>query len=194
MKKGSLPVDVHRSKTSLLKLPSFYLVLKEVESQVDNFKQITIFQFVNLSVDSVPSLTEIQFWVLANSFLGGWEEGGCGWGDMVYHYTRWPTLVISDQVFFFFQGKRESRTKAKKDRLIAGYNLGYFTAYKYTVWQMALNTLIQKKSVFSDNPLFASLAKLIWTTFYNSGCCFRPLYESFTGVLFLKPFCHYKQT
>ena len=31
------------------------------------------------------------------------------------------------------QGKRESRTKAKKDRLIAGYNLGYFTAYKYTV-------------------------------------------------------------
>ena len=145
MKKGSLPVDVHRSKTSLLKLPSFYLVLKEVESQVDNFKQITIFQFVNLSVDSVPSLTEIQFWVLANSFLGGWEEGGCGWGDMVYHYTRWPTLVISDQVFFFFQGKRESRTKAKKDRLIAGYNLGYFTAYKYTVWQMALNTLIQKK-------------------------------------------------
>ena len=169
-------------------------MLKEVESQVDNFKQITIFQFVNLSVDSVPSLTEIQFWVLANSFLGGWGEGGCGWGDMVYHYTRWPTLVISDQVFFFFQGKRESRTKAKKDRLIAGYNLGYFTAYKYTVWQMALNTLIQKKSVFSDNPLFASLAKLIWTTFYNSGCCFRPLYESFTGVLFLKPFFHYKQT
>ena len=52
---------------------------------------------------------------------------------MVYHYTRWPTLVISDQVFVFFQGKRESRTKAKKDRLIAGYNLGYFTAYKYTV-------------------------------------------------------------
>ena len=34
---------------------------------------------------------------------------------------------------FFFQGKRESRTKAKKDHLIAGYNLGYFTAYKYTV-------------------------------------------------------------
>ena len=100
---------------------------------MDNFKQIAVFQFVNLSVDSVPSLTEIQFWVLANSFLVGWGKGGCGWGDMVYHYTRWPTLVISDQVFFFFQGKRESRTKAKKDRLIAGYNLGYFTAYKYTV-------------------------------------------------------------
>ena len=83
----------------------FYLVLKEVESQVDNFKQITVFQFVNLSVDSVPSLTEIQFWVLANSFLGGWGEGGLWMGDMVYHYTRWPTLVISDQVFFFFSGK-----------------------------------------------------------------------------------------
>ena len=114
MKKGSLPVDVHRSKTSLLKLPSFYLVLKEVESQVDNFKQITIFQFVNLSVDSVPSLTEIQFWVLANSFLGGWGEGGCGWGDMVYHYTRWPTLVISDQVFFFFSGKTRKSYKSQE--------------------------------------------------------------------------------
>ena len=34
---------------------------------------------------------------------------------------------------FFFLGKRESGTKAQKDRLIAGYNLGYFTAYKYTV-------------------------------------------------------------
>ena len=101
---------------------------------MNNFKQITVFQFVNLSVDSVPSLTEIQFWVLANSFLVGvGGKGDCGWGDMVYHYTRWPTLAISDQVFFFFQGKRESRTKAKKDRLIAGYNLGYFTAYKYTV-------------------------------------------------------------
>ena len=100
---------------------------------MDNFKQITVFQFVNLSVDSVPSLTEIQFWVLANSFLGGWGEGGLWMGDMVYHYTRWPTLVILVIRCFFFQGKRESRTKAKKDRLIAGYNLGYFTAYKYTV-------------------------------------------------------------
>ena len=170
-------------------------MLKEVESQVDNFKQITIFQFVNLSVDSVPSLTEIQFWVLANSFLGGWGEGGLWMGGYgISLHTMADLGNLRSGAFFFFQGKRESRTKAKKDRLIAGYNLGYFTAYKYTVWQMALNTLIQKKSVFSDNPLFASLAKLIWTTFYNSGCCFRPLYESFTGVLFLKPFCHYKQT
>ena len=105
-------------------------MLNEVESQVDNFKQISVFQFVNLNVDSVPSLTEIQFWVLANRFLGG--VGGRG--AVAYHYTRWPTLVICDQVlFFFFQGKSESRTKGKKDRLIAGYNLSYFTAYKYTV-------------------------------------------------------------
>ena len=92
----------------------FYLVLKEVESQVDNFKQITVFQFVNLSVDSVPSLTEIQFWVLANSFLVGvGGKGDCGWGDMVYHYTRWPTLAISDQVFFF-SGKTRKSYKSKE--------------------------------------------------------------------------------
>ena len=100
---------------------------------MDNFKQIAVFQFVNLSVDSVPSLTEIQFWVLANSFLGGWGEGGLWMGGYGISLHTMADLSDLRSGVFFFQGKRESRTKAKKDRLIAGYNLGYFTAYKYTV-------------------------------------------------------------
>ena len=95
---------------------------------------------------------------------------------------------------FFFSGKTRKSYKSEEgppDRRLQPLLFHCLQIHCLTNGSKYSHT---KKSVFSDNPLFASLAKLIWTNFYKSGCCFRPLYESFTGVLFLKPFCHYKQT
>ena len=90
-----------------------HLVLKEVESQVDNFKQITVFQFVNLSLDSAPSLTEIQFWVLANSFLGGWGEGGLWMGG--YGISLHTTADLGNlRSGVFFLGKTRKSYKSKE--------------------------------------------------------------------------------
>lgn len=85
-----------------------HLVLNEVESQVDNFKQITVFQFVNLIVDSVPSFTGIQFWVLANRFLGGWGEGGCG----ISLHTMADLGNLRS--CFFFSGKTRKSYKSEE--------------------------------------------------------------------------------
>ena len=161
---------------------------------MDNFKQITVFQFVNLSVDSVPSLTEIQFWVLANSFLGGWGEGGLWMGGYGISLHTMADLSDLRSGVFFFSGKTRKSYKSEEgppDRRLQPWLFHCLQIHCLTNGSKYSHT---KKSVFSDNPLFASLAKLIWANFYKSGCCFRPLYESFTGVLFLKPFCHYKQT
>ena len=83
---------------------------------MDNFKQITVFQFVNLSVDSAPSLTEIQFWVLANSFLGGWGEGGLWMGGYgISLHTTADLGNLRSGVFFF----RENAKVVQKQRRTA---------------------------------------------------------------------------
>ena len=82
---------------------------------MDNFKQITVFQFVNLSVDSVPSLTEIQFWVLANSFLGGWGEGGLWMGGYgISLHTMADLGDLRSGVFFWGGGNAKVVQKRRR--------------------------------------------------------------------------------
>ena len=75
---------------------------------------------------------------------------------MVYHYTRRPTLVISDQVFFFL-GKTRKSYKSKEGppgRRLQPWLFHCLQIHCLTNGPKYSHT--KKKSVFSDNPLFAS--------------------------------------